>query len=195
MADETITKFLDSVSSSSPTPGGGSIAALAGAISCSLAEMVCNLTIGKKKYSTVEKTMKTQVDKCIELRKKFLLLIDQDAEAFTIVMKAYKEKEGVQKALKTATTIPLTTAQHCMTTIKNIREIAEKGNKNAITDAGTAALLMKAGFYAALLNVKINIKEINDVTFQQQIHNTIIQLEKNFENIFSETIAIVEREI
>ena len=91
MMDKSVREFLEKVAEKTPTPGGGSIAALAGAIACSLAEMVCNLTIGKKKYAGVEGKMKELANKMKQRRQEFLKLVEEDAKAFDEVMKAYKE--------------------------------------------------------------------------------------------------------
>ena len=123
-------KFLEEVSAATPTPGGGSVAAMAGAIACSLAEMVCNLTIGKKKYADVEEEMIKLREKMQEKRKKFLELVEEDAKAFDEVMKAYKEKKGIEEALKLAAETPFKTAVEANQLLDDIKLIAEKGKKN-----------------------------------------------------------------
>ncbi|RLF30610.1 MAG: methenyltetrahydrofolate cyclohydrolase [Thermoplasmata archaeon] len=192
MVDERVREFLEKVASSSPTPGGGSVAALAGAIACSLSEMVCNLTIGKKKYADVEQEMKKLLQQCSELREKFVQLVDEDARAFDEVMMAFREKRGIQEALKRAAETPLETASTCVAIAEKTREIAAKGNKNSITDAGVAALMAKTAFYSALLNVRINLKEIGDTAYIRRIDEQIKEMEGQIERLVAETMKIVE---
>ena len=174
--------FIDELSSDSPAPGGGSVAALAGALSSALSSMVCNLTIGKEKYKDVEYDMEKILDRVEDIRERFMELIDRDTEAFNRVMEAFKlpknteeekkiRKEKIQDALKGAALVPLETARMCAEMIELCKEIAEKGNKNSITDVGVAAIMAKAGLESAILNVKINLKSINDEKFIESIRN------------------------
>lgn len=184
-------KFLEEVSAATPTPGGGSVAAMAGAIACSLAEMVCNLTIGKKKYADVEEEMIKLREKMQEKRKKFLELVEEDAKAFDEVMKAYKEKKGIEEALKLAAETPFKTAVEANQLLDNIKLIAEKGNKNSISDAGVATYMAYSSFYSALLNVRINLKYIEDENYKKDMEGKIKEMEKGIENKKEEILKIV----
>ncbi len=186
-------EFLERIAAKSPTPGGGSVAAMAGAMACSLAEMVCNLTIGKKKYRDVEEEMIMMRKKMNEYREKFLNLVDEDADAFNEVMKAYKEKGDVEKALKKAAFVPYKTAKNCLSIINNLIIIAEKGNKNSITDAGVAALMAISSFKSALLNVKINLKYIEDKNYKENMSKEIEEMSKEMEKKFGQVMEIVEK--
>ena len=192
MMNKSVKEFLDSVAAKTPTPGGGSVAALAGAISCSLAEMVCNLTIGKKKYASVEEEMKEMAEKMAKARQQFLQLVEEDAKAFDEVMKAYKEGGDAQAALKKASQVPYETASQCISIMNDLRVIAEKGNKNSITDAGVAALIAKAAFHSALLNVKINLKYIEDKEYKQEVEKEMKEMKEEMERKFNEVMDIVE---
>jgi len=168
---QKIEEFLDELSSASPTPGGGAVAALAGAMAAGLVEMVCNLTIGKKKYERVygeiiEIRLKAQKDK-----KSLLKLADEDIEAFNNVMSAYKkrDKTQVRKALTGATIIPLTIAKICSELVGAAKRVARIGNKNAISDAKVALHLARAAKLSALENVKINLKYIEDEKFIKKV--------------------------
>ncbi len=193
MMEESVKEFIDKVASSSPTPGGGSIAALAGAMAGSLAEMVCNLTIGKKKYADVEEDMKILRKKCEGIRKRFMELVDEDAAAFDKVMEAFKKKEGIQNALKLAAEVPLDTARESISLLNLLKEIAEKGNKNSISDAGVAALMAQASFNSAILNVRINLKEMEDMDYRKRKENEMAEMKDEMENGFDEVMEIVER--
>ena len=167
--DTTPQPFLNAVASSDPTPGGGSVAALAGALAAALATMVARTTIGKKKYADVEMQMQSAVAGGEQLRQTLTRLIDEDAEAFTSVMDAYrlpKESEGRAEAIQGATLyaaeVPLRTAERVLDTLAQLHIVAEMGNVNAATDAAAGAHLALAAVEAAALNVMINIKGLED---------------------------------
>ncbi|MEM1514427.1 MAG: glutamate formimidoyltransferase [Candidatus Thermoplasmatota archaeon] len=193
MPMKSIEEFLEELASASPAPGGGSAAALGGAIACGLAEMVCNLTIGKKKYVEVEEEMKEKVEKLKYLRKDFLKLVEEDANAFNDVMKAIKEKRGLEEAYKKACEVPLRTAEKCTILMKDIKEIAEKGNKNSISDAGVAMLFAYASFNSAILNVKINLSCIQDSLYKEKMIEKVKEMEEEIEELKKETLQVVEK--
>jgi len=198
--------FIDELSSDSPAPGGGSVAALAGALSSALSSMVCNLTIGKEKYKDVEYDMEKILDRVEDIRERFMELIDRDTEAFNRVMEAFKlpknteeekkiRKEKIQDALKGAALVPLETARMCAEMIELCKEIAEKGNKNSITDVGVAAIMAKAGLESAILNVKINLKSINDENFIESLLYEIDILKNNIEEVMKDVEEIVSSHV
>jgi formiminotetrahydrofolate cyclodeaminase len=172
----TLHSFLDDLASASPAPGGGSVAALAGALGAALTSMVCRLTIGKKKYAEVEPEMKTILTQAEALRGQFTSLVADDTAAFNKVMEAYalpKESEA-QKALRTAaireatkeaTLVPLEVMRHCIDAMALAGNVAAKGNVNSISDAGVSALMLQAACESAALNVRINLKGIDDKEF------------------------------
>lgn len=176
LTEKTVTKFLDELSSNSPAPGGGSVSALAGSLGTALSSMVCNLTIGKKKYSDVESEMKIIVGKSEHLRRAFTLLIDQDAEAFSKVMEAFglpKETDdhkalrfaAIEEATKEATLIPLRVMKHAVDALALTKMVAERGNVNSVSDAGVSALMLHAAAEGAAMNVRINLRNISDQEF------------------------------
>jgi formiminotetrahydrofolate cyclodeaminase len=169
----TLNDFLSELSSDSPTPGGGSVAALSGALAAALASMVANLTVGKKKYADVQGEIEAVLAKTEGLRLELTQLMDEDAAAFDKVMVAMKlpketdeEKaartEAMQAALVDAAMVPLAVMEKCVEVIGLAQVAAEKGNKNAVSDAGVAALMGRAGAHAAKLNVMINLGWITD---------------------------------
>ena len=192
LATQDITEFLDSVSSDSPAPGGGSAAALAGAMGAALAAMVCRLTIGKKKYEAVQDDMIGAVGALDELRAKMTSLIDQDTEAFNDVMKAFglpKEtaeqkrdrSAAIQEATRQATLVPLDVMRLCEQTLVVATMVAEKGNVNSISDVGVAALLLKAGCEGAAYNVRINLATLVDKEFVADTSTMATAIETNVE--------------
>lgn len=191
-------QFIDDLASGSPTPGGGSAAAVSGATAAALAEMVCNLTIGKDRYADVESMMREHREELSGLRAHLLTLADDDAAAFDDVMEAFRMPKGdersraIQDASKHAAEVPMETAEHCMMVLQHAEAIAAKGNQNSVTDAGTAALLAHAGLHAALYNVRINLAGIDDDDFCGDMADTVDELVGRAETTLRETQAIVD---
>jgi formiminotetrahydrofolate cyclodeaminase len=175
-AKKTLAAFLDELASSSPAPGGGSVAALAGALGSALTAMVCNLTIGKKKYAAVEDEMKKILVQAEEMRALFTALIDKDTDAFNKVMEALslpKDTEpqkalraaAIREATKEATNVPLEVMKHCIDALALTQQVAATGNVNSVSDAGVSAFMLHTAVEAAALNVRINLNNLNDSEF------------------------------
>ena len=176
--DTAVEPFLDALASRSATPGGGSAAAIIGAMGAALVGMVCNLTIGKKKYAEVEGEMKNVLAKAEALRLKLTGMIEDDVKAFDAVMGAYgmaKEtdaerearEKAIQAALKQATEIPLRCCQAAREVIDLAAIASDKGNLNVISDAGVAVLAAYAALRSAALNVFTNARMITDKAFAE----------------------------
>ena len=174
--DLTIQPFLKELASAAPAPGGGSAGAAAGAMGAALVSMVCNLTIGKEKFAAVETELKEVLAKSEALRAELTQLVGDDTEAFNMVMAAFRQpketdaekavrREAIQAATKQATLVPLATARACGGVIELSQVAAEKGNPNAVSDAGAAASCAQAGLKSAALNVLINLPSIKDEIF------------------------------
>lgn len=199
---KTLTGFLDELASSSPAPGGGSVAALAGALGAALTSMVCNLTIGKKKYMDVEEDMTKILKDAEDLRAQFTTLIDKDTDAFNKVMEAFglPTENDAQKALrgaaitaatKEATMVPLEVMKHCIDGLALAQKVAANGNKNSVSDAGVSALMLHAGCEAAALNVRINLNSLSDSDFVHWKTDEVISILKTSRMMLEETQAIV----
>ena len=174
--DTAIEPFLDQLASSAATPGGGSAAAILGGMGAALVSMVCNLTIGKKKYADVEDDMKEVLAKAEDLRHRMTAMIQDDVRAFDTVMGAYampKETDdekavrsaAIQDALKMATEVPIRCCHLAREVIDLSLIASEKGNINVISDAGVGVLSAYAALRSAALNVYINAKMISDTSF------------------------------
>jgi glutamate formiminotransferase/formiminotetrahydrofolate cyclodeaminase len=170
---ESLSGFVGSVASPSPTPGGGSVAAHAGALAAALAQMVAGLTVGKKKYAAVDAEMRELAVRAAGLGNQLASLVARDASAYAIVAAAYKlPAEGeeqqrertakVDDALLHAAEVPLETARACAEVAELALAVAERGNTNAASDAGVAALLAEAGCVGASYNVRINVSSLSD---------------------------------
>lgn len=180
--DETIQDFLNQTASNNPIPGGGSISALNGAIATALAEMLANLTIGKKNYTEVEEKMKTTTQEMSHQRTLFFEDIDRDAQAYKLVMDAFKlpketdeEKANrinqIQDATKQAALIPMEIAQRAFTLLDTIAYTTRSGNKNAVTDGCISMMTCRTAVLGALLNVRINLGSIKDAAFVGELAN------------------------
>jgi glutamate formiminotransferase/formiminotetrahydrofolate cyclodeaminase len=170
---ESLGGFVASVAAPTPAPGGGTVAALAGALGAALAQMVAGLTIGKKKYAAVESEMKEIALQASALVNELTSLMKRDADAYTAVMAAYKlpgeketdaatKKQAVTSALLGAAEVPLETARACVRVLEVAAAVAARGNTNAVSDAGVAALLAEAACRGAVYNVRINVSALED---------------------------------
>ena len=203
LSDMKLKDFLDELASSSPAPGGGSVAALSGSLSAALSSMVCRLTIKKKKYEDVRDEIRLILTKCESLRNELTELIDEDTKAFNQVMDAFKmpkdndeqreeRKRSIQLALKNATHSPLKIAQLCYDILNLNIVIAEKGNVNSITDTGVSALLANTGIESAALNVRINLGSIKDEGFIEKTEKELKEIEENAEELTNNIMKIVK---
>jgi formiminotetrahydrofolate cyclodeaminase len=174
--EQTVEQYLTELASSRSTPGGGSAAALIGAMGAALVSMVCNLTVGKEKYKEVEADLQAVLIQAETMRVKLTDLADQDIAAFDGVMAAYglprqsdaqkqTRTQAVQVALKRAADVSLEIVSACRQVIGLSSPVAEKGNLNVVSDAGVAVVSAEAGLKAATLNVIINLNFIKDEAY------------------------------
>ena len=182
--EQQLQTFLDQLASRASTPGGGSAAAIMGAMGAALLSMVANLTVGKKQYEDVEEEMQAVLEQAEAMRARLTGMIQADVDVFDKVMAAYgmaretaaektARSEAIQAALKEATDVPLACAQLCVAVIDLCRPAAEQGNVNVISDAGVAVLAAHAALRSAALNVYINIGGIRDEEFVQDRRNKL----------------------
>lgn len=170
---KSLQNFIDEISSSSPTPGGGSVSAFCGVLGVSLGLMVCNLTIGKKKYESVQEEILEIKNQLENFKEKFVELYDRDSQAFDKVMEAFKlpketneEKskrtEAIESATIEATEVPINVIKTSLDALNHLIKLSEIGNQNSLSDAGVAIQLMRSCAEGAMLNVLINTKSLND---------------------------------
>ena len=206
LIDKKVSNFLNELASNSPTPGGGSVAALAGALGVALISMVGNLTVGKKKYEDVEEDIKKILSSSEKLRYELSQLIEDDVKVFNNFMTTYKmpketenEKkirtEKMQEALIKAAKVPLRVAYKCLDILSLSKEVAEKGNINVVSDAGVAALMAEAALESAILNVKINLKMIKDEKTKEELSSSIQELLLKEKGQKEKVLEIVEKKI
>jgi glutamate formiminotransferase/formiminotetrahydrofolate cyclodeaminase len=200
--DLPISEFIEELASSKPAPGGGSVAALGGALAASLTTMVANLSVGKEKYADVEDTMMEIIAKSITMTKQFGNAIDDDSDAFNQVMNAFRiPKENpsrptaIQGAFVKAAEVPLNVASMAYNLFDLIHTVADKGNKNTITDAGVAALFAEATVRGALFNVQINLISIKDEELKSSISKKINSILSDVSVKRDRILEIVNQEI
>lgn len=176
LIDLSVEGFIEEVDSNSPAPGGGSLAALAGALGSGLSRMVGHLSIGKKKFKNLteeqQKEFKDALKELDSIKKELMILIDEDTNAFNLIMKAFKlpketeeEKAVRRKAINNATIkaieVPLAVARVSKKGMDFLPVIRKYGNKNCLSDVGVSMLLLHSAFVGAVMNVKINISGLS----------------------------------
>ena len=177
---ESLSGFIASVASATPAPGGGSVAALAGALGAALAQMVAGLTVGRKKYAAVETEMRELGLRAAALGNELTSLMARDAAAYGVVMDAYKlpketdeqsaaRARAIDEALVGAAEVPLETARASADVAELAEQAAASGNPNAVSDAGVAALLAQAACQGAVYNVRINVTALSDKSLGQPL--------------------------
>lgn len=210
LKDLKVTEFLEELGSNSPAPGGGSTAALSAATAAALTCMVFNLTIGKKMYEAYADAIKDEINTSLQkascLNKLFIELMDKDAEAFNDVIAAYKlpketeediskRNDAIQKGYVVALEVPLELASKAFSLYSYIEIAAKYGNKNAISDAGVASLMLQASIEGAVLNVKINLASIQDTAFKEKATNYCDKIVSEGLTRKEEILAIVNSKI
>ena len=201
------TKFLNELSTNSPAPGGGSVAALAGSLGAALSSMVAALTHEKKEMLDSKPLMDKIGVEAQQLKDRLAVLVEEDTQAFNKVMEANRlpattdeekdiKKESLDSANKYAIQIPLETAQKCLRVIELSEELVTNGNPNSVSDAGVAAEVALAGLRGACMNVMINLLEIDDTSYCEALQNEVDSLIKNGESIhkkvFEKTVSIIK---
>jgi len=202
LAKMSLEEFTATLASGAPTPGGGSAAALAGALSASLLQMVCDLTLGRDKYRAHEESVRQIRQKAEALHRDLLALVDKDAVAYDGVMAAIRmpketesdkaaRKEAIGRANLFATETPMATAEGCVMLLGLAGELVGKGNPNALSDVGTAAMLAYAGLRGGAMNVRINLGGIADAEHAARARERVQRIEVEGEKLREEGLRAV----
>ena len=184
----TVEGFINETASSSPAPGGGSIAALNAASSAALIAMVAQLTLGKEKYAASQEEMQEVAGKAGALKDQFLAFIDEDSSAFNKIMAAFKlpkdteeakkaRSAAIQDATKEAALVPFKVGQKANELFALAEAVILRGNPNAVTDGAVAAMNARAAVRGAFLNVKINLGSIKDALFVEDLKKRMAEIE------------------
>ena len=201
-----IDEYVKELGSKAPVPGGGGASAVAGALSAALAGMVCNLTVGKKSYITVEEDVKKILADMNEHMESFIKLSDKDAEVFYPLSQAYgfkpqndEEKklheENMEKLLFNAAMVPLDIMKEAYSMLGAIDFLAKKGSKLAVSDAGVAVSMLRSAVCGAMMNVVINVKYMKDRIKAKNILDEASELLENTMNkadtIYREVLEVL----
>jgi glutamate formiminotransferase/formiminotetrahydrofolate cyclodeaminase len=200
----TLSQFLDALASDAPTPGGGTAAAISGAMGASLAQMVAALTLSKEKYADAHEAVRPIAEAAQLARAEFVQLAREDSQAYDAVVAARRlpkdsEEQKTERAHriaianKLATEVPMRTANAAVRLLSALPELAQKGNPNAVSDAGAAALLLDACVEAALLNVGINLPGIEDAAFVAEMQRETADLQVESQRLRSQVVALVRK--
>ncbi len=199
-------ELVHEVSRETPAPGGGSIAALAGSLGAALASMVSNLTVGKKGYEKVWKELIDLANQAQELKDKLLKAVDDDTNAFNAYMEARRlpqntpeekkaRQHAIQEGLKQAVMVPLTTARLSFDALKVASRVVDIGNVNSVTDAGVGAQIAFTGVKGGIFNVLINLPQIEDREFVEEMKSTCAKMEEEAVKILMDTMKAVNEKI
>ena len=204
--EKSLRRVLELASSDAPAPGGGSVSALAACFGLSMTVMVGSLTIGKKKYHTVEAEAKKIVITAKKLADRLESLVQEDMDVFSRFMTAMAlpkntpEEQNfrgaaMEEALHFATETPLEIARVCLDAMQLTLRIAVIGNKTAISDAGVAVLLLDSALNGALLNVEANTCMLKDQTYSELVKKESETLSAQAADIKQEAIRVVQSRI
>jgi glutamate formiminotransferase/formiminotetrahydrofolate cyclodeaminase len=186
----SVKDYVGRVADGSPTPGGGSVCALAGSLSAALCLMVAHLTLSKEKYRNVWAEMLELSRSAGDLVSRSLELAERDAEAYDGVVSALKlvqesqaqqeaRRESIQAAMKQAALVPLETLRAMAELPGLVEEAIEKGNPNCLCDAAVAVQLIRAAAIGAVYNVRVNLSNIADKDFSSRMQSEMTSLRNN----------------
>jgi formiminotetrahydrofolate cyclodeaminase len=200
----SVEQFLSTLGSTAPTPGGGTAAAMSGAMGAALAHMVAQLTLSKEKYAAAHEVVRPIAEAAALARAEFLRLAREDAEAYDEVVAARRmpkesdadraeRQQRIAAANRNAAEVPMRTARAAVRLLAALPELAEKGNPNALSDVGAAALLLDACAEGALLNVGINLPGIEEPGFVAEMQRETAVLQEESQRLRSQVVALVRR--
>jgi len=180
-------EYLDRLAAKLPAPGGGSAAALVGALGAALESMVANFTVGKEAYREVEDDVKTLLEQSEALRGELSKLVQADMDVYSKVSSAYglpretaeqkaARTEAIQAALEVAAQVPHKVVKACDKVLSMCPELAAKGSANLISDVGVAVVFAEAALQAAYLNVEINLAGIRNEAYNEQVRRELTPL-------------------
>lgn len=206
LLDQRLGQFLDELASAAPTPGGGSVAALNGAMAAGLITMVCDLTIGKPQYVEFEAEAGELRRRAEALRSELQDLAQADIDVFNRLSVAYKlprttdadaagRRAAIQTVTRQAAEVPLRSARAAAALLPLCTPLARHGNRNVVSDIGVAALLVRAVVPAALLNVEINLAALEDQFFVRQVRAQVEDLTIGLDEEAEGVLAIVRERI
>jgi len=201
-----IERFLAESASAAPTPGGGSVAAYVGALGASMVCMVANLTIGKEKYKEVQGEVTEILQQAQSCLTDLQVGLTQDIQVFNQFMDVFKlpketedEKlyrgQCLQAVLREATESPMEVARKSLAVVRLAQRLAPIGNKGAISDVGVAAYLGESALKSAMLSVDINLPQIKDASYSDEIQKEARELKAEAASLLEQTIKVVQQRL
>ncbi len=199
-------KYLDDAASALPAPGGGSVAALAGALGASMASMAANFTVGRERFRKVEPKVKKLLAQSERARKRLLALVDEDVAAYSAYSKAsrlprrteaekkFRSKE-MQRAIKGALRVPLNTLRTTLKVLEISAQLVDVANPNLISDVGVSAALAEGALEAASLNVEVNIPYLKDKSLAERAAKEVKEARKRATEVRKKVLSKVKRVI
>jgi len=193
-AQKSIEEFLNDLSSSNSIPGGGSAAALSGALNAAVISFIANLTIGKEKYKEVEAEAKEILAESEELKKEMLLMIDQDSRILSDILDSYKagDKNKVKTVCQDAVEFSMDMTKKAVRLMRLSLEISEIGNRMLASDFEVAAYIGDAAVSSAIANVKINLKSLDNQEYKENIKNEYLKLKKESSRLKKEIVELAD---
>lgn len=197
-----VDEFVAELASDSPAPGGGTIAAVTGSFGAGLGSMVCNLTIGNAKYPEAQPFLPDVQKKLDSLKNEFIILADEDTEAFNSVMAGFRMPKGTdeEKALRKsaiaeanigATRVPMTTARAAVSVLELFPEVITYGNVNALSDCGVAIECAHVAGKGALMNVAINLPSIKDLKIKEEMIKQKDSIQEELESAYKKVVGVL----
>ncbi len=206
LLDQTVGQFLGDLASGAPTPGGGSAAALSGAMAAALVAMVANLSMGKKQYAAFEAEAQSILTRAEALRSVLQQLAQEDVDVFNRLMASYRlpreteadaatRKAAIQRVTRAATEVPLRIARAIVDLVPLLAPLVRYGNRTAVSDVGAGALLIQACVPMALLNVEINVLVIEDQQYVRETRARAADLAVGLDEEISEVLTLVRERV
>jgi formiminotetrahydrofolate cyclodeaminase len=200
--DRPLREYLDDAAADKPTPGGGSVAALVGALATTMASMAGNFTAGKEKYKDVEPRVRADLDVLAKARARFLDLMHEDMAAYAAVMDAYRLPKGtdaeksaraaaIQQALGESMQAPLAATRAAERTLEAAVELAAIANANLLSDVAVAAVLAEAAFAAGRVNVEVNLAGIEDARLVAETKGELDQRQESVARLRGECLETI----
>jgi len=204
LSELSVAELLHQTALGTPVPGGGSLSAMAAAVGAALAQMVAGLTAGRKQFEAVTPEIKELAKTAERLRVDLLADMDRDADAYTAVMTAFRlprdtaakkthRADAIQQATREAARVPLAVAEKALEVMTLAGTVVAQGNPNAMSDGAVGALLARAALQGALLNVKINLRDIRDEAFTTRLSAQAEALEARARDLEATILAETKR--
>ncbi|MGL4761564.1 MAG: cyclodeaminase/cyclohydrolase family protein [Sarcina sp.] len=208
MNNQKIEDFILDLASDKPAPGGGAVAAIVASLAGALSSMVYSLTVGKKAYDDLSEDDKNTLNENVEEAKGFymeaLKFARKDEDAFNALMGTYKLPKETEEDKKRRTheiekktlecmIVPLSLAEESLSFYKNIMFAAEKGNKNLVSDAAIAAIMLHSAIESSIINVRVNLNFIKDEEIQKSVKNKLRIIEENNNIMKMESMNVVNK--